>query len=254
MVSFESRYGIYGTLFFLSERALMTLPNVKRDLLILAVYFAISPWDLDYLSLSLPAKSTKEIFPYLLTLRPSPLIYPTTYTVMREWLLDESLLSSWLPDFLFLIPSFRTAIKSSMLVQSTMTKSSTKKPFVGFHLQCRTPEFGFSKSLICSLYIYVKDALIENFSAPFWEIFLNCLTYTIDFWWLLEWCRQFNPIWILIDWIFPQHQPLYKSFHFQFVHKQRLLLSIQQVLTPKIHQYWVFGKVLLDESFTQLHS
>jgi hypothetical protein len=72
-VSLESRYGIYGTLFFLSESALMTFPRVNNDLFIFAVYLAISPCDFDYLSLSLPAKSTKDIFPYLLTLRPYPL-------------------------------------------------------------------------------------------------------------------------------------------------------------------------------------
>jgi hypothetical protein len=82
----------------------MTFPRVKRDLFIFAVYFAISPWDLDSLSLSLPARSTKDILPYFFTLLPYPLISPTTYTVIREWLLDESLFNSWLPDFLFFIP------------------------------------------------------------------------------------------------------------------------------------------------------
>lgn len=62
----------------------MTLPKVKRDLLMLAVSLAIYPWDFDYLRRSLPAKSTNDIFPYLLTLLPYPLISPTTYTVISE--------------------------------------------------------------------------------------------------------------------------------------------------------------------------
>ncbi len=45
----------------------MTFPNVNNDLFILAVYFAIYPCDLDYFKRSLPAKSTNETFPYLLT-------------------------------------------------------------------------------------------------------------------------------------------------------------------------------------------
>lgn len=72
----------------------MTLPKVKRDLLIFAVYFAIYPWDLDYFNLSLPAKSTKLIFPYFLTDRLSGLwVSLIAYTVIKEWLLDESLFS-----------------------------------------------------------------------------------------------------------------------------------------------------------------
>jgi hypothetical protein len=43
MVSFESLYGMYGTLTFLSDKALITFPNVNKDLLIFAVYFAIYP-------------------------------------------------------------------------------------------------------------------------------------------------------------------------------------------------------------------
>lgn len=68
IVNLESLYGMYGTFVFLSDKALITFPRVNKDLLILPVYLAIYPWDLDYLSLSLPAKSTKVIFPYLLTL------------------------------------------------------------------------------------------------------------------------------------------------------------------------------------------
>jgi hypothetical protein len=64
-------------------------------------------------------------------------------------------------------------MRSSMLVQSTITKSSTKNPLVGFHLQWSTPELGFKRSLICSLYISVKEALMEYFSAPLCEYFLN---------------------------------------------------------------------------------
>lgn len=51
MVSLESLYGIYGDLFFWSDKALITLPRVNNDLLILPVYFAISPCDLVYFNL-----------------------------------------------------------------------------------------------------------------------------------------------------------------------------------------------------------
>lgn len=61
----------------------------------------------------------------------------------------------------FFMPSKRTEIISSTLLQSTTIKSSTKKPLVGFHLQCRTPEERFRRSFICSLYIYVKLAFTE---------------------------------------------------------------------------------------------
>jgi hypothetical protein len=64
MVSFESLYGIYGVLLFLSVKPLITFPNVKRDLLIFPVYLIISPCEFDYFNLSLPAKSTKLILPY----------------------------------------------------------------------------------------------------------------------------------------------------------------------------------------------
>ena len=64
IVSLLSRYGMYGCLFFLSLRDLMTLPNVNRDLLMFPVSFAISPADLDSFKRSEPAKSTKENFPY----------------------------------------------------------------------------------------------------------------------------------------------------------------------------------------------
>jgi hypothetical protein len=37
------------------------------------------------------------------------------------------------------------------LLQSTTMRSSTKKPLVGFHRQCSTPDERFSRSLICSL-------------------------------------------------------------------------------------------------------
>jgi hypothetical protein len=62
----------------------MTLPSVNNDLLIFAVSFAITPYDLDYFNLSLPAKSTKDILPYLFILRPSPVASLTTYIVISE--------------------------------------------------------------------------------------------------------------------------------------------------------------------------
>ena len=42
---------MYGTFVFLSESALITLPSVNKDLFMFAVYFAISPCDLDYFNL-----------------------------------------------------------------------------------------------------------------------------------------------------------------------------------------------------------
>ena len=75
MVSLESLYGIYfcysnlsfGAPFLsVDDNIDMTLPKVKRDLLIYPVSLIISPYDLDSLRRSLPAKSTNEIFPYFL--------------------------------------------------------------------------------------------------------------------------------------------------------------------------------------------
>lgn len=43
IVNFESLYGIYGFLAFLSDNPLITFPSVKRDLLIFPVYLAITP-------------------------------------------------------------------------------------------------------------------------------------------------------------------------------------------------------------------
>lgn len=43
IVNLESLYGIYGFFVFLSDNPLITFPSVKRDLLILPVYFAITP-------------------------------------------------------------------------------------------------------------------------------------------------------------------------------------------------------------------
>lgn len=59
---------MYGTLTFLSDKALITFPKVNKDLLIFAVYFAISPWLLLSFSLYDPARSTKVSLPYLFTL------------------------------------------------------------------------------------------------------------------------------------------------------------------------------------------
>lgn len=139
----------------------MTLPSVNKLLLIDPVSLAIVPSDLLSLSLSLPAKSTNEIFPYFLKICPSS--YDTVslirYTVRIECEREESLFSSWEPDFLFFIPSCKTAMRSYWLVHSTTIKSSTKKPFFTFHLQCKIPEEGLSKSLSYSLYISKKEAL-----------------------------------------------------------------------------------------------
>lgn len=52
-------------LFFLSVSIEITFPSVKRDLLIFPVSLTISPLDYDSFNLSLPAKSTNDIFPYL---------------------------------------------------------------------------------------------------------------------------------------------------------------------------------------------
>lgn len=68
IVNLESLYGMYGVFDFRSVRPLITFPRAKRDLLILPVYLIISPCDFDYFSLSLPARSTKLILPYFLTL------------------------------------------------------------------------------------------------------------------------------------------------------------------------------------------
>lgn len=71
IVNFESLYGINYLLVFLSVNEEITFPKVNRDLLIYPVSLTISPLDCDSFNLSLPAKSTKEIFPYLLSLFPS---------------------------------------------------------------------------------------------------------------------------------------------------------------------------------------
>ena len=119
----------------------------------------ISPYDLDSLSLSDPAKSTNENLPYLLIIYPPELTSPIKYAVNIEWDLDESLFNSCEPYFLFFIPSCKTAYISDTDVHSTIIKSSTKKPFYKFHLQCNIPDAGFNKSLNYSLYISVNDAL-----------------------------------------------------------------------------------------------
>lgn len=139
----------------------MTLPKVNKDLLMFPVYLIISPWDFDYFSLSLPAKSTKLIFPYLLIFWDPCFISLIIYMVIIEWLRLESLFISCDALFLFFMPSSNTDIISSTLLQSTTIRSSTKKPLEGFQRQCKTPDWGFSKSLICSLYIYVKLALTK---------------------------------------------------------------------------------------------
>lgn len=155
MVSFESLNGMYFwfTAFSFEESIEMTFPSVNRLLLIYPVSLAIIPSDFDSLSFSLPAKSTKDILPYLLytwfcSLSSYSLI---RYTVRTECDRDESLLSSWLPECLFLIPSCKTATRSWMLVHSTTIKSSTKKPFFAFHLAWRMPDDGFNKSRNYSL-------------------------------------------------------------------------------------------------------
>jgi hypothetical protein len=51
IVNFESRYGIYGVLHFLSVNPFITLPNVNNDLFIFPVYFIISPCDFDSFNL-----------------------------------------------------------------------------------------------------------------------------------------------------------------------------------------------------------
>lgn len=56
---------MYGYLFFLSLNDLITFPRVNKDLLIYPVSLTISPYDLDSLSLSDPARSTNENLPYL---------------------------------------------------------------------------------------------------------------------------------------------------------------------------------------------
>ena len=61
-----------GALFLSVEDSIeMTLPKVNSDLLIYPVSLIISPYDLDSLSHSLPARSTKEILPYYLKMWPS---------------------------------------------------------------------------------------------------------------------------------------------------------------------------------------
>jgi len=139
--------------FFSDDNIDITFPRVNRLLLILPVSFAISPYDLLSFSLSLPARSTNEIFPYFLNIWPSSwdTVSLIRYTVKIECEREESLLSSWLPDFLFFMPSCKTALRSYWLVHSTTIKSSTKKPFFTFHLQCKMPEEGFRRSRSCSL-------------------------------------------------------------------------------------------------------
>lgn len=70
IVSFESLKGIYFAFNFMAlsfdDNIEITLPSVNKDLLIWPVSLAITPSLIDSLSLSLPAKSTNEILPYLL--------------------------------------------------------------------------------------------------------------------------------------------------------------------------------------------
>jgi len=152
IVSLESQYGICYLLLFLSLKQEITLPSIKRDLLIFPVSLTISPYDSDSFNLSDPARSTKDIFPYFFkTWSSSSFVSDIRYTVRIEWDLDESAFSLWLPVFQFLIPSFKTAIRSSFDVHSTTVRSSTKKPFYTFHLIWRIPLSGLSKSYSCSL-------------------------------------------------------------------------------------------------------
>ena len=74
MVSFESLYGMCYDLSFSESplSILITLPSVKRLLLMLPVSFTmVYPSLLVSFRRSLPAKSTKEILPYFLYMRPS---------------------------------------------------------------------------------------------------------------------------------------------------------------------------------------
>ena len=67
IVSFESRYGIcLPDIPRLSDNQEITFPSVNKDLLMFPVSFSISPFDSVSFSLSEPAKSTNEIFPYFL--------------------------------------------------------------------------------------------------------------------------------------------------------------------------------------------